>query len=243
MIRSAIAVVAAACLVSSAVLAQGPVDRQAQRTALATKCRDHGIIINAFRSDNKDRSFNALIIALEGGQKLCAEALGYLDELIAKDAPATAPAVPPGVVPSERVLEVAAMVLDPSMPVLMRRHEVFNGQPMGTTVVFVHKGKRYSLYHSSERITPENPNSAWLSFWVRRNGTSGQHNMLSFTDNGFNGKVNFGIDGLRQRYFNSGDRHSPAAGLEHQAFWQKELDAAIKAALDYKRRVTKKSRR
>lgn len=241
----AIALVTVACWLFSALnVSAETVNHQTERAALEDQCRGYGILVDALRKDNKDRGFTSAIAALEGSVKLCQRALGYLDELIAATpTPAGASAPPvsttiPKVVPSPKMMEVAAMVLDSSIPVLMRTQHYFGEQPMGTTIVFVHKGKRYSLYHSSERIRPDDPNSAWLSFWVRKNGTSGQHNLMSFTDNGFDGKVDFGIDGPRQRYFKHADRYSAAEGLEHEAFWQKELDVAINAALEYKRSVT-----
>ncbi len=134
------------------------------------------------------------------------------------------------------VQEVAAMVTDKKVPTLTRVASYFGNDHMGDTITFVHKGMRYTVYNSGERIKADDPNSAWLSVWVRKDGTSGSKNMDTFTDNGFDGNVDFGIDGPRSHLFHSGaDGISGKEGLEHEAFWQKKYDTAIKAALEYKR--------
>lgn len=106
---------------------------------------------------------------------------------------------------------------------------------MGDTITFVHKGMRYTIYNSGELINPNKPESAWLAFWVRKDGTSSQETMDTFSDNAFDGTVDFGIDGPRKYEFDLGTYGSSARGVEHQVFWQKKYDAAIKATLEYKR--------
>ena len=135
------------------------------------------------------------------------------------------------------VAEVAAMVTDKRIPGLLRREEYFGDKFMGTTYVFVHRGLRYTLYHSGARIKEGDANSAWLSFWVRKNGTYGQKRLDTFTDHAFDAAVDFGIDGLKKKYFRA---EEPVRGAEHRAFWQQRLERAVRAALEYKKRFKHK---
>lgn len=129
------------------------------------------------------------------------------------------------------VARVVGMIANKKVPVVSRQ---------GSQIVFVHKGMRYTFWNSGERIKADDPNSAWISVWVRKDGTSGQGTMNTFSDHGFDGNVDFGIDGKKVKYFSTGtDSISKPEGLEHRAFWQKQYDAAIDAAVQYMQRRSK----
>lgn len=122
---------------------------------------------------------------------------------------------------------VVGMIANKKVPVISRE---------GNQIVFVHKGMRYTFWDSGERTKADEPNSAWLSVWVRKDGTSGQETMDTFSDHGFDGVVDFGIDGPKKKIFRSGvDGSSAKEGFEHQAFWQERYDAAIRAGVEYLR--------
>lgn len=132
---------------------------------------------------------------------------------------------------SEDVQELAAMVIDDSVPALLRQtYYLPSGELNGYQAVFVCNGKRYTLYNSGERIREDDPQSAWLSFWVREDGTYGQETLDTFSDNGFDGIVNFGIDGPREREFIPDGTN--ATDDEHQPYWQQRLDDAVSALLN-----------
>ena len=149
----------------------------------------------------------------------------------------TAVAAPALAASPKEMAEVAAMVLDEKVPALLRKKNYINGEFMGTTMVFVHKGLRYTLYHSGEPIKAGEPQSAWLSVWVQKNGTYAQKDVDTFSDHGFDGTIDFGISGSAdKRMF----RIEYKEGLEHREYWQRRLDAAITAAREYKSRFKKK---
>lgn len=130
----------------------------------------------------------------------------------------------------EDVLELAAMVMDESVPALFRQtYHLSSGEVNGYQAVFICNGKRYTLYNSGERIRADDPQSAWLAFWVRKNGTTGQNTLDTFSDDGFDGTVNFGIDGLREREFITEGTY--ATSDEHLPFWQQRLDSAVEELL------------
>lgn len=131
----------------------------------------------------------------------------------------------------EDVREVVAMVTDGRVPSLAR-HNYKNGD---RSIVFVHGGRRYTLYHSGPRIDPNDPQSAWLSVWVRNESPS--KGVDTFTDFGSDGVVDFGLDGPRLRLFHEGRARTVPEGLNHREYWQKQYDDAIAAALAYKRRT------
>lgn len=140
------------------------------------------------------------------------------------------------------VAKVAAMVTDKRVPGLMRRAEYFGDKFMGTTYVFVNRGKRYTLYHSGERIRADDPNSSWLAVWVRKNHTYAKEALVTFSDDGFDGVVDFGIRGSdtdRCYYTARNLVTNKTEGEEYRPRWQKEYDQAIKAALRHLKRVSK----
>ncbi len=129
------------------------------------------------------------------------------------------------------VARVVGMIANKKVPVISRE---------GNQIVFVHKGMRYTFWDSGERTQADDPNSAWLSVWVRKDGTSSQETMDTFSDHGFDGVVDFGIDGAKKKAFDSGaDGISTKEGLEYQGFWQERYDSAIKAGIEYLRSHSK----
>jgi hypothetical protein len=132
---------------------------------------------------------------------------------------------------TEDVQKLAAMVMDESVPALFRQtYHLSSGEVNGYQAVFVCNGMRYTLYNSGERIKADDPESAWLAFWVRKDGTTGQQTLDTFSDDGFDGTADFGIDGLRQKeYIPDG---IPATTSEHQPFWQQQLDDAVSTLLN-----------
>lgn len=131
---------------------------------------------------------------------------------------------------AEDVQKLATMVVDESVPALFRQtYLLASGEVNGYQAVFVCNGKRYTLYNSGERISAEDPQSAWLAFWVREDGTTGQQTLDTFSDNGFDGTADFGIDGPREREFIPDGTYD--TGDEHQPYWQQRLDAAVEELL------------
>lgn len=130
----------------------------------------------------------------------------------------------------EDVQEVADMVTDESVPALLRKTSYLSsGEVLGHQAVFLCAKRRYTLYNSGERINPDDPQSAWLAFWVREDGTYGQEALDTFSDHGFDGTADFGIDGPREREFIPDGTY--ATGDEHQPYWQQRLDEAVSALL------------
>lgn len=126
----------------------------------------------------------------------------------------------------EDVRKLAAMVMDESVPALSRKtYYLSSGEVNGYQAVFICHGMRYTLYNSGERIRADDPQSAWLAFWVRKDGSSGQETLDTFSDGGFDGIADFGIDGLRRQEFVP--EGIPATGNEHQPYWQQRLDSAV----------------
>ena len=134
----------------------------------------------------------------------------------------------------QEMASVRLMITDQRIPVLRRVNHVFGEKYYGTSITFVERGIRYTMYTFDER---ESNLPAAISFWVRKDGTSGQKNMDTFTDYDINGTADSGIDGARQHMFEDDGVNS--FGLKFKPFWQAKLDTAVKAALDYKKRVTK----
>ena len=132
---------------------------------------------------------------------------------------------------AEDVQKLAAMVMDESVPALFRQtYYLSSGEVNGYQAVFVCNGMRYTLYNSGERISADDPQSAWLAFWVRKDGTSGQQTLDTFSDDGFDGTADFGIDGLRQKEFIPDGTY--ATGDEHLSFWQQRLDDTVSTLLN-----------
>lgn len=97
----------------------------------------------------------------------------------------------------------------------------------GVQVVFVAGGLRYTLYHTGGK-----GDLNLLSVWVRKNGTTGQRGVLTFTDHSLDGTVNLGINGKEgsdsaRQYFNLEEEK----GVEFRHYWQSLYDKAIKDAL------------
>jgi hypothetical protein len=105
---------------------------------------------------------------------------------------------------------------------LLLYHELEGGS---FQAVYVAKGKRYTVYYSGSDVN-------FLSFWVRPNGTWSQDLIKTFTDNGLNGDVNFGIQaGVR----NSEKKElfdQIGLGQDYRAYWQDQYDTAIADAME-----------
>lgn len=99
----------------------------------------------------------------------------------------------------------------------------------GVQVVFRRNGLRYTFY------CPANKESNFLSVWVRKENTSGQDSLLTFSDDDLNGSVDFGIGGPKngtddeKKYFRIEDGHNH--GAYHKPYWQSLYNMAIKDAL------------
>ena len=135
------------------------------------------------------------------------------------------------------VRAVADMVNDLSVPVLQRSRSPFRTGGLGGQIVFVEGGVRYTFYHSGTPIRSRDPNSAWLSMWARPNGSKGRAVVETTSDNGFDGRVDFGTGGTRAGLFSNNAMHlGDPTGIQNQAYWQRQYDKAIAAAIRYKRR-------
>jgi len=101
----------------------------------------------------------------------------------------------------------------------------------GKQIVFTDSHRRYTMYWSGE----DGP-QGFLSVWVRPEGTGGQLALITFTDRGLDGLVDFGVQGpaswsdSRRKHFHKNDEASPNIGFEFRQFWQMQLDEAIAAA-------------
>ncbi len=132
---------------------------------------------------------------------------------------------------AEDVQELAAAVIDVSIPALLRKtYFLPSGELNGYQAVFLCNGNRYTLYNSGERLRANDPQSAWLAFWVREDGTHGQETLDTFSDHGFDGTADFGIDGPRELEFIPDGTY--ATGDEHQTYWQERLDMAVSELLN-----------
>lgn len=108
-------------------------------------------------------------------------------------------------------------------------------------IVFIANKRRYTMFIAGKA------SKAYLSVWVRPNGSRGQRKLKTFTDYGLDGQVDFGINGKKWRrrsrskkvkkgdprkYFASGkDGISKKKGEQHRLYWQKLYDTAITDAL------------
>ena len=104
-------------------------------------------------------------------------------------------------------------------------------------VVFRYEGQMYTMYHSPEReVTIEGvtvPIPGHLSVWVRPEGTYGEDLVETWSDQSFDGVVDFGIGGdddatAEERHHFSRDRDF---GWEFLPYWQEWYARSIAAAL------------
>lgn len=108
-----------------------------------------------------------------------------------------------------------------------------------TRIVSVSKGLRYTF----ESFIPVHGKTS-LSVWVRRNGTWGQDTLVSFSDEGLDGNVDFGISGPttatdeQRKFFLVGDPPAgwPTRGEQYRAYWQARYDEALRAVLRLRHR-------
>lgn len=92
-------------------------------------------------------------------------------------------------------------------------------------VVFATMGRVYTLQY----FTAERRSQPSLSVWVRPKGTRGQEALDTFSDNGLDGRVDFGIGGGKNR--REFMLEPTLKGSEHREHWQGLFDQAIKDAL------------
>jgi hypothetical protein len=101
-----------------------------------------------------------------------------------------------------------------------------NSSLKGTQIVFLERDIRYTIYWSGD--------PTFLSFWVRR-PIHGRQSVTSFTDDGLDGSVDFGLAGQandpKSKYFRS-ESFAPGAarGAEHRLYWQRQYNEAVAAA-------------
>jgi len=142
------------------------------------------------------------------------------------------------------VQKVVELMFSPSTNSKVLLKEVKTAEKDDIQVVFVENGKRYTLWYSGNRIIKDDADSHWLAFWVRPDGTSGQESMITWTDNGMDGNVDFGIigknrpDSVRKLFredkvydFESRTKKLVIEGEEYRSHWQAQHDEAIAAAL------------
>lgn len=115
---------------------------------------------------------------------------------------------------------------------LLRKKDAASG---GTQIVFVFKHIRYSIwYFPNDRKYPTSTST--LSYWVRQEGTSGSNDIPTFSDDGDDGVVDFGVGpGHREKFLYT--EHEPMAlkseGVEFRPHWQKQYDKAIADTLAF----------
>ena len=85
------------------------------------------------------------------------------------------------------VAQVVKLMKDPHTRGLLTRKTYPDDHSI--QIVFVSSGKRYTFYWSGPGSTN------FLSVWARRDGTTRQADMVTFTDDQLDGTVNFGIAG------------------------------------------------
>lgn len=90
----------------------------------------------------------------------------------------------------EDVEKVVKMVTDKSTPALLRKtYFLPSGEVRGHEAVFVCDGNRYTIYNSS----------ALLTFWVRKDGTSGEKTLDTFSDSGLDGTADNDVPQEQER--------------------------------------------
>lgn len=128
---------------------------------------------------------------------------------------------------AEEMQKMVNMATDYNIPAILRKQEFYKGIHVGETAVFLCHGQRITLFYSGD--LEGKPNSAMLSFWVRKEGTFGGDTMDTFTDDKVDGSVDLGIDGANERRFVP--MTSYPEGEEHRSFWQHQLDATVATLL------------
>lgn len=103
----------------------------------------------------------------------------------------------------------------------------------GWQSVFVYEGHRYTIFVAGVK--------EFVSFWVRKEGTTGQSGMVTFSDMNRDGKVDFGIAAAARdtsaagykkvKYFRSNDDPLKELNPEFRNYWQAQLNRAVRAAL------------
>ncbi len=103
-------------------------------------------------------------------------------------------------------------------------------------IVFVRGRTRYTVWYSGGDA--KHPESKTLSFWLRPNKTWDQASITTFSDEGLEGRVDFGIHGResghdiqKEEFWSSRTRYGEPKGLEFEAAWQKRYDATTKVVL------------
>lgn len=112
----------------------------------------------------------------------------------------------------------------------------------GLTVVFVEKGRRYSLYYVPPTTHTWGQSSGLLSVWVIPDDLAKRSADLepTFSDDGLDGVVDFGVEGPTtwqedwRKLFDS-EKFAPKAakGIQYAPYWQAKYDEAIADAIHH----------
>lgn len=129
------------------------------------------------------------------------------------------------------VAVVAEMVGDTTVPALLRKQRYIGDEYMGDVLVIIEEGKRYTFLY---RVEIDDPKSTVLDIWVRPDGTTAERDLNLMIDSGIDGEVDVG-NGFLKPGLNYGEAWTKKA----QDYWQVRYDAAITAALQYKKRMAK----
>jgi hypothetical protein len=113
-------------------------------------------------------------------------------------------------------------------PLWMSNWAAANTSPV-YRIVFVEGGRRYTMQYTSA-MGDSFPES--LDFWERPNGTRDQSVLTTYSDSGLDGTIDFGTGPQDNLYT---DMFGKVEGQDNKAYWQKEYDDAIAAALRYYR--------
>lgn len=158
--------------------------------------------------------------------------------------PSTAQAASP-----HDVAEVVQMVKDTKITAMARHTKIVGTNKVPeTTMVFVWLGTRYTLEFSdlqTKNVPGFAPKEPWLTVYTIPEGAKSRDQLLQMVDYGLDGSVEHGRDMSMERLYGElglweGVR---AEGLQHRSWWQEQYNAAIAAAIAYKRSVNRKTAR
>lgn len=141
------------------------------------------------------------------------------------------------VVPSD-VAAVTDMITDDATP-FMFKEETGEEEVLDLTVVFKEGGMRYT---ARLMVRDASEDDRVLTFSIRKDGSTAPTLLQTVSDVNADGEVDYGMDGMGQKVFQSAnpdDAQITPTGSEHKAYWQEQYNAAIVAAINYKKRMSK----
>lgn len=109
-----------------------------------------------------------------------------------------------------------------------------DGDYQGVQAVMRIRDWRYTVWVANNNENSKIKQPDLISFWMRPNGTSGQDQLITFSDNGLDGRCDFGIipkklsgTGSDLVYWAKSDVKPDGEGLKHQSRFQNLYDETL----------------